>query len=70
MTRGLTDPVMDEPEESMGDLPTIEEMDMAIRQLYEIQSEMNTKIQVLTDLLGSAIASNNRTQPAGQITGL
>lgn len=69
MTRGLTDPVMEQPEESMGDLPTVQEMDMAIRQLYEMQADMNVKLQMLTDLLGAAIATNARGVNLAKVDG-
>jgi hypothetical protein len=63
MSRGLTDEVLpEEPEQSKGDLPTIPEMDQAIRQLYEMLSELNIRVDVIKDILGASIATQDRKE--------
>lgn len=69
MTRGLTDPV-ETPQEASGepgDLPTLAEVDAAIRQLYEMHNEMQVRIQTMIDLVGASIGTNQRSD---KLTGL
>lgn len=69
MTRGLTDPV-ETPQElsgEPGELPSMAEVDAAIRQLYEMHSEMQIRIQTMIDLVGASIGTNQRSD---KLTGL
>jgi len=69
MTRGLTDPVILEAQSptAEGDLPTLAEIDVAIRQLYEMQNDMQVRIQTMIDLIGASIGTNQRSD---KLTGL
>jgi hypothetical protein len=62
MSRGISDPTppLNNSPEPSGDLPTIHEMDEAIKILFDMQSETNTKLQMLVDLIGASIASSTR----------
>lgn len=65
MSRGLTDDILPENQEdnlSPSDLPTIPEMDQAIRQLYEMLSELNIRVDVIKDILGASIATQDRRE--------
>jgi hypothetical protein len=63
MSRGLTDDILPEQlEQPEGDLPTIPEMDQAIRQLYEMLSELNIRVDVIKDILGASIATQDRRE--------
>lgn len=58
MTRGLTDPLPTQQEQ--GDLPSVQEMDQAIAQLYEIVNDLQTQITTLKDIIGASIGSAQR----------
>lgn len=65
MSRGLTDPV---PVEQAGSGPTVEEMDRAIVQLFEIVNDLQVQVDVLKDVLGASIGSRGRDE--FRVTGL
>lgn len=62
MSRGISDPTppLNNSPEPSSDLPTINEMDEAIKILFDMQTETNTKLQMLVDLIGASIATANR----------
>lgn len=64
MSRGISDPTpsLNNGPQPSSDLPTISEMDDAIKVLFEMQTETNTKLQMLVDLIGASIASSNRKE--------
>lgn len=64
MSRGISDPTppLNNGQEQPSDLPTIREMDDAIKVLFEMQTETNTKLQMLVDLIGASIGSSTRKE--------
>lgn len=61
MTRGLTDPIPEDPSlQPGGDLPSVQEMDQAIAQLFEIVNDLQTQITTLKDIMGASIGSARR----------
>lgn len=58
MTRGLTDPL---PQEQVQDgLPTVQEMDQAIAQLFEVVNDLQSQINTLKDIMGASIGTAQR----------
>lgn len=65
MSRGLTDPVVEQVDSSG---PSVAEMDRAIVQLFEIVNDLQVQIDVLKDVLGASIGSRGRDE--SRVTGL
>lgn len=75
MTRGISDPAPQVEQEQFpqGDLPTIAEMDAGIRQLYEINAQLQAELNALKDIMGASIAAGRRfdaNEKGSQLTGL
>jgi len=60
MTRGLTDPLPQDPSNDPDSLPSVQEMDQAIAQLFEIVNDLQVQITTLKDIMGASIGSANR----------
>lgn len=52
MTRGLTEEPEPQPE---NDLPTIQEMDEAIQELYSYLSKLGVEVEQLKDIMSKAL---------------
>ena len=59
MTRGLTDPLPQE--QSQDGLPSVQEMDQAIAQLFEVVNDLQSQINTLKDIMGASIGTAKRS---------
>lgn len=73
MSRGISDPAP-MPEELTGspsDLPSLQEVDQALRQLFDMVADLNTQVATLKDIMGASIGTQRRTNAAyNEVTGL
>ena len=58
--RGLTDPMPQDITSGPGDAPSVQEMDQAIMQLFEVVNDLQIQINTLKDIVGASIGSANR----------
>jgi hypothetical protein len=58
--RGLTDPTPEDITSGPQDLPSVQEMDQAIMQLFEVVNSLQTQIDMIKDILGASIGTANR----------
>jgi len=58
VSRGLTDPIPQQ--QGNDDLPTVQEMDQAIAQLFEVVNDLQSQITTLKDIIGASIGTAKR----------